>query len=115
MKIIPSLVSITIVTVSWAAVGCSRASVLTINNQAPLTLSNVVVSGAGFSERIGSISAGGEHRVSIRPEGKSTVRLVFDAGSRHLDSGPQGYFDSGEVDQIFVNVRANLSVSASWE
>lgn len=110
-------ISILIVAVAMlmAATGCSRAPVLTIKNQSSLTLSNVVVSGTGFSERIASISAGDEHRLRVRPQGESGVRLVFDAGMQHVDSGAQGYFESGGGYHITATVGTNLSVSVSEE
>jgi len=98
------------------AAGCSRAPVLlTIQNESPLTLSNVVASGSGFSERIASISSGRERHLNIRPQGKSTVRLVYNAGAQHLDSGPQAYFDSDQVYRVMANIKSNLRVSVSWE
>ena len=106
---------IIIVAAILAAAGCSRAPVLTIKNQSPLTLSNVVVSGSGFSERIGSIPAGGEHQLRVRPQGESGVRLVFDAGTQHVDSGSQGYFEAGGGYRITATVGTNLSVSVSEE
>ena len=104
-----------IVATLLAAVGCSRAPVITIKNQSSLTLSNVVVSGSGFSERIGSIPAGEEHRLRVRPSGDSGVRLVFDAGKQHVDSGAQGYFEAGGGYRITATVETNLSVSISEE
>ena len=98
-----------------AASGCSRAPVITITNQSSLTLSNVVVSGSGFSERIGSIPAGGEHRLRVRPRGESGVRLVFDGGTQHVDSGEQGYFEAGGGYRMTATVGTNLSVSISEE
>ena len=34
------------------AAGCSRAPVITIKNQSSLTISNIVLSGSGFANRI---------------------------------------------------------------
>jgi hypothetical protein len=95
--------------------GCSRAPVLTIRNDSSLTLSNLVVSGSGFSERIGNLPAGGEHRLTLRPRGESGVQLVFDAGSRHVDSGSQGYIEGGSGDRITAIVGTNLTVSVAQE
>ncbi len=108
-------ISIFIITVSalLAAAGCSRAPVLTIKNQSSLTLSNVVVSGTGFSQGIGSIPAGDEHRLTVRPRGDSDVRLVFDAGTNHVDSAAQGYFEAGGGYRVAVTVGTNLSVTVT--
>jgi hypothetical protein len=79
--------SLIILSMLVGAAGCSRAPVLTITNESSLTLSNVVVSGSGFSEHVGNIAAGGERQLSVRLRGESGVRLVFDAGPQHVDSG----------------------------
>ena len=96
-----------------AVTGCSRAPVITIKNQSSLTLSNVLVSGSGFSTRIANIPAGSEHRLTVRPSGDSGVRLVFDAGTQHIDSGSQGYFEAGGGYRVTATVDTNLGVSIS--
>lgn len=97
-----------------ALVGCSRAPVVTITNHSAVTLSNVVVSGSGFSNRIGSIAAGAEHRLTVRPSGESGVRIAFDAGSQHVDSGQQGYIEASGGYRVAATVSTNLSVSVSY-
>ncbi len=92
--------------------GCSRAPVVTITNHSTVTLSNVVVSGSGFSERIGSIAAGAEHRLTVHPSGESGLRVEFDAAGQHIDGGQQGYFESGGY-RVTATVSTNLSVSVS--
>ena len=96
-----------------AAAGCSRAPVITVQNQSSQTLSNVVVSGSGFSTRIANIPAGSEHRLTVRPSGASGVCLVFDAGTQHIDSGSQGYFEARGGYRVFAIIGTNLSVSIS--
>jgi len=99
-----------------AAAGCSRAPVITIQNQTSLTLSNLVVSGSGFTDRIELIPPGAEHRLTVRPSGESGVRLVFDAGStQQVDSGTQGYIEAGGGYRVTVTVDTNLGVTISSE
>lgn len=95
--------------------GCSRGPVITIRNASPLTLSNVVVSGAGFSERIGSLSAGAQHRFTARPSGESGLRVAFDGDGRHIETGPQGYFEAGGGYRVAATVNGNLTVSVASE
>ena len=64
--------------------GCSRAPVITIANQSSVTLSNLVVSGSGFSARVGEIAAGRKRKLTVLPSGESGVRVVFDAGGNTL-------------------------------
>ena len=95
------------------AAGCSRAPVITIKNQSPVTVSNIVVSGSGFTNLVASILAGSEHRLSVRPTSDSGVRLVFDAGTQHIDSGSQGYFEARGGYRITATIATNLNVSVS--
>ncbi|HNQ88910.1 MAG TPA: hypothetical protein PKM73_09875 [Verrucomicrobiota bacterium] len=106
---------IVLLAVLAAAAGCSRAPVITVRNLSSQALSNVVVSGSGFTNRIGSIAAGGEHRLAVRPSGDSSLRLVFDAGTQHVDSGSQGYFEAGGGYRVTATVDTNLSVSIASE
>jgi len=96
-----------------AVTGCSRAPVITIKNQSSLTLSNVVVSGSGFSNRIANIPAGTGHRLTVQPSADSGVRLAFDAGTQHIGSGSQGYFEARGGYRIVAIVGTNLSVMIS--
>ena len=93
--------------------GCSRAPVITISNQSSVTLSNLVVSGSGFSARVGEIAAGRQRKLTVRPSGESGVRVVFDAGSQHIDTGEQDYFEAGGGYRVAVTVHPDLKVSVS--
>lgn len=93
--------------------GCARSPVISVRNDSGLTLSNVVVSGTGFSERLADLPPGGELHRRVRPQGESGVRMVFEAGTRRVDSGPQGYFERGGGARIQVRVGTNLSVSVT--
>ena len=94
-----------------AGAGCSRAPTLILRNQSSLTLSNVVVSGTGFSERIATLPAGAEHRLRLKPTGESGVRLTFDAGTQRVDSGSQGYVEPRGGYRVMLTVGTNLNVS----
>jgi hypothetical protein len=91
--------------------GCSRTPVITVRNESGCTLSNVVISGTGFSERLADLPHGAEIHRRVRPRGESGVRLAFEAGGRQVDSGAQGYFESGGGSRIGVTVGTNLNVS----
>ncbi len=94
-------------------VGCSDAPVVTVTNRSPFTLSNVVVSGSGFSVGIDSIAKGREHRFTVHPKADSGVRLAFDAGNQHVDSGEHGYIEAGGGYRVSATVATNLSISFS--
>ena len=93
--------------------GCSRAPVLTLANRSTLTISNVVVSGSGFSNRIDSVASGRECSLTIHPQGKSGVHVAFDAAGQHIDSGEQGYFEDSGSYRVRAVVSANLTVSVT--
>ena len=96
-------------------VGCSGAPVVTIANRSTNALANVVVSGSGFSNRIDNIAAGAERRLTIRPRGESGVRIEFDAGGQHVDSGEQGYFEARGGYRLAVTVAPDLRVLVSQD
>ena len=100
---IPRLI---ILAAALALGGCSRAPVvtpvvtLTLTNPSTATVSNVVVSGPGFSERVGNIAPGAEHKLTVHPSRESGLRLEFDADGRHIDRITPT-----------VNTNANVSVT----
>jgi hypothetical protein len=104
-----------IIMLAWvvALAGCSPSPVVTITNHSPVALNNVVVSGSGFSERIESIAAGAEHRVTVRPRGESGLRVAFDAGSQHIDVDDLAYIEASGGYRVAVTVQSDLKVSAS--
>lgn len=108
--------SIGIIAVVTAVVaGCSRSPFIIVRNQSGQTLSNVVVAGSGFSEKVGILAPGGEHRLRVRPQGETGVRLTFETGSQRVDSGSQGYFEPGGGYRVTATVATNLSVSVTEE
>jgi hypothetical protein len=101
-----------IITAIVALVGCSRTSpVVTIANRSTNALANVVLSGSGFTNRIDSIAAGAQSSLTVRPRGESGVRIAFDAGGQHIDSGEQGYFEAGGGYRVAITVAPDLKVS----
>lgn len=97
------------VVLAWA--GCSRDTGVTVTNHSPGVITNIVVSGSGFSERIDSISAGSEHSLTVHPWGDSGVRVAFDAGGQHVDAGEQGYFEASGGYHVAVIVEPDLKVT----
>lgn len=95
--------------------GCSRETGLTVINHSSGVITNMVVSGSGFSERIDSLAAGSERRLIVHPRGESGVRVAFDAGGRHIDVGEQGYFEGGGDYRVAVIIEPDLNVTVSSE
>jgi len=95
--------------------GCSRSPVVTIDNQSSQTLSNIVVSGSGFSNEIGSIDPGEKHKLTVHPVGESGLRIRFYAGTERIDSGEQDYFEPNGGYRVSAVISTDLSVSVSSE
>ncbi len=99
-------------------VGCSPGPVGTftevaITNLSAASLSNVVVSGSGFSDGVGGIAAWGAKTIRVYPRGDSGLRLTFDPGGQHLDSGQQACFDAKSGYRVSTIIHTDLSVSVS--
>jgi hypothetical protein len=90
--------------------GCDRAPQVTIVNQSSAELTNVVVSGTGFSEAIGPIPAGAERQISVRPQGESGLKLDFVANNRQFSSAPQGYFENNPSYKVTATVAPDFTV-----
>lgn len=104
------LISITLVAITAALSGCSRSPVVTISNRSSVTISNVVVSGSGFSHRIGSVGASAEHKLIVHPTGESGLGVAFDAAGQHYDAGQQDYFEDGGY-RITASISTNFTVT----
>ena len=93
--------------------GCSRAPVITITNRSATALTNIVVSGSGFSERIDRIAAGAERRLTVHPRGESGLRVVFEAGGQYINVDDLAYIEASGGYRVAVTVQPDLKVSAS--
>lgn len=91
--------------------GCSRAPQLTVINRSTVELTNVVATGTGFTQAIGSIPAGGQRSASISPRGESGLQLDFDANGKHFTSAPQGYFENNSSYKVTATVAPDFSVT----
>ena len=107
--------SLIIVAVMLAWAGCSRETGLTVENRSSGVLTNVVVSGSGFSEHIDRLTAGSERQLAVHSRGESGVRVAFDAGNRHVDAEEQGYFEGGGGYRVAVIIEPDLTVTVSSE
>jgi hypothetical protein len=58
--------------------GCSSRPVMVVSNLSEATLTNVMLSGSGFSQRIGRLSPHATARYTIHTKSPSGVRVAFD-------------------------------------
>jgi hypothetical protein len=92
-------------------VGCSDHPVITVTNHSSTTLENLVISGSGFSEHIGSLSSGAHRSFSPHPKGESGLRVAFDALGEHHTTAEQGYFEGFGGYRVSVSIDAHLKVT----
>ncbi|MBN2451668.1 MAG: hypothetical protein JXR77_14865 [Lentisphaeria bacterium] len=99
-------------TVSCAVIlaGCSRQPRVTVVNQSATELTNLVVSGSGFSLDLGTLPAGKKVRFGVTPSGESGLKVDFDAGGQHHSYGPDGYFENSHLYRVNVTVSTEYGV-----
>jgi len=93
-----------------ALAGCSRQSQLVVVNQSSASLTNLVVSGSGFSVRLGTLTPGEQTRAGVSPSGESSLRFEFDAGGRHFSSAPDCYFENSPLYRVTATIGPDFSV-----
>jgi hypothetical protein len=92
--------------------GCTRDARLTIVNRSAAELTNVVASGSGFTQAVGTLAPGERRSMNVRPRGESGLRLDFDSGGKHFSSAPLGYFEGGYKVAATVSPEFNVTVDA---
>jgi hypothetical protein len=95
--------------------GCSRGTQIIVINQADVPLGDVVVSGSGFSQQVGTIQPNAELRVWVRPRGESGLQVRFNARGKAVSFGPDGYFEGGGGYVVRVTISPSLAVSVKSE
>lgn len=90
--------------------GCSRHPQVTVRNQSGVTITNVVISGAGFSEKLGDIVAGGSAKAAVRPTSDSGLRVAFDANGKRLHPPEDGYLEASPHYRVTATVAPDFSV-----
>lgn len=97
--------------VTMALSGCSRGANLNVINRSNAKLTNVVATGSGFTQSIGSIPAGEQRSISFSMSGESALKLDFDANGKHHGSAPQGYFEDSSSTKVTAIVSPNFAVT----
>ncbi len=105
------ILSIVFVSVLMLVVGCSRSPQLTVINRSTTELTNVIASGTGFTQAIGSIPAGGQRSIVVSPRSESSLQLTFNANGKHFASAPQGYFENSSNYKITATVSPDFTVT----
>ncbi len=91
--------------------GCVSGVPVSIGNQSSSDLANVVVSGNGFSESVGTIRAGGSATVRVRPKGESSVKVAFEVDGQRYSAIEPGFIENDTVNIVEVTVDADFSIA----
>jgi hypothetical protein len=97
--------------IAFSFAACSRGPVVTLKNDSGTELQNVVLSGSGFSQRVGTLAPAAVQSFSPRVRGESGIRLQFDTAGQHHDSGEQGYFEASGGYRVSVAVDRDMKVA----
>jgi hypothetical protein len=90
---------------------CTRGAKLSVVNDSSAELTNVLVSGTGFSEDVGSIQPRNLHTLYVKPTSESALKLEFDANGKHFISEPQGYFEGSPSYKVDAIVAPDFTVT----
>ena len=99
-----------------AVAGCGdelRGPEAVVTNHSDHALSNVVLSGSGFTSHIGRMTARSGESVTLHPIGESSLRVTFEVDGRQIDTGERAYFENSPRYAISVDIDRELNVTVS--
>jgi len=100
-----------VVAIALLLSSCISGVPVNIDNQSASDLTNVVVSGKGFSESVGTIPPGGKAVVHVRPKGESGVKLAFEVNGQRYSALEEAYIENDSLYVVDVTVDADFSVA----
>jgi hypothetical protein len=102
---------ILLVSMLLAASSCgARGALVTVANDSPDTLWNVVVSGRGFADTLARLLPNESGSIRARPGGESGIGVAFTAKNRRIAVPEQGYFEPAGGYIVEVRVDSTLGV-----
>ncbi len=93
--------------------GCSKAPVFTLTNLSSHDLTEVVVSGDGFSHRIERLPAGDHSVFTIHPDEQTGVRVGFLAEGKRTETREMGYVRAAGSYRVAVIIDPALAVTVT--
>ncbi len=91
-------------------ISCSGDPQVTVVNESADPLANLVVSGIGFSEPLGSLAPGEKKTVEGTPSADTGLSLSFEAkGATHAPPA-DGYFEASGLYRVKATVLPDFSV-----
>jgi hypothetical protein len=90
--------------------GCVSGVPVSIENQSSSDLSQVVVSGKGFSESVGTIHAGKTETIRIRPRSETAVKVAFEVNGQRYSGTLDGHIENDNVYTVKATVDPSFSI-----
>jgi hypothetical protein len=90
--------------------GCSRPPQVTVHINSGVTITNVVISGQGFSEKLRDIVPGGSARAAARPTAESGLQVAFDANGKRHNPPDDGYLEASPHYRVTAAVAPDFTV-----
>jgi hypothetical protein len=97
------------------ATSCSRHPRVTVVNASADPLTNLVLSGSGFSELLGSLAPGEQKTVEVRPSADTGLAVTFEAKSTTHTPPADGYFEASGLYRVRATVQPDFSVKVESE
>jgi hypothetical protein len=106
--VIPRVITMSVVLLLC---GCAKGPEVLLVNASTSTLENVVLTGSGFSEKLGSSTPGTRRQTTLDIRSKSGIRLAFDVEGRHFESDNRWNFESRTEHLVIFQVETDLTIS----
>lgn len=91
--------------------GCVSGVPVSVTNHSATPLKNVVVSGKGFSEQVGTIAAGATETIRVRPREETKIKVAFEAGEHRYSSATETEIENNDLYIVVVTVAPDLTIS----
>jgi hypothetical protein len=105
-------ITISIAVAALVLAGWSKGSVIHVFNNSGVAVSNVAVSGNGFTNQLGTLGGGKSAVVTVQPAGESGVTLYFERNGKKFDSGSREYVEGGTDYQVELTIQPDMSASS---
>ena len=99
----------------FVTTSCSRHPRVTVVNASADPLTDLVLSGSGFSELLGSLAPGEQKTVEVRPSADTGLALNFEAKSTTHTPPADGYFEASGLYRVRATVQPDFSVKVESE
>lgn len=94
--------------------GCSTKPQIRVTNRSPYQLTDLVISGTGFSHRIDALSSGANVSFPYQMTAGSRLQVSFSADKKHVEAAELSYVYKASS-SVAVSIGPDLAVSVRSE